>query len=91
MANLEKPGYFDHDAWNTMETRGMTLFMGLPGPMPALDAWDAMVATSRRMAELLHMDMLDAKREIFTRQREGEIREELRDLRTCRKRTAGER
>ena len=57
MANLEKPGHFDKHAWPTLETRGMTLFMGLPGPMPALDAWDAMVATARRMAELLHLDV----------------------------------
>lgn len=78
LANLTKPGYFDRNAWNTMETRGVTLFMTLPGPLNALDAWDAMLATSRRLAELLHMDLLDAKREIFTRQREGEIREELR-------------
>ena len=80
LANLENPGTFDKDSWPTLETRGMTLFLGLPGPMPALDAWDAMVATSRRMAELLHLDVLDQNREIFTRQREGEIREELREF-----------
>lgn len=80
LANLENPGTFDKDSWPTLETRGMTLFLGLPGPMPALDAWDAMVATSRRMAELLHLDVLDQGREHFTRQREGEIREELREF-----------
>lgn len=78
LANLTKPGYFDKNAWNTMETKGVTLFMTLPGPVNALDAWDAMLAAGRRFAELLHMDLLDVKREIFTRQREGEIREELR-------------
>ena len=78
LANLTKPGYFDKNAWNTMETKGVTLFLTLPGPVNALDAWDAMLAASRRFAELLHMDLLDANREIFTRQREGEIREELR-------------
>ncbi len=78
MANLEKPGDFDRNNWPTLETRGMTLFLGLPGPMPALDAWDAMVAAARRMAELLHLDILDQAREPFTRLREGEVREELR-------------
>jgi len=78
MANLEKPGHFEKGSWPTLETKGMTLFMGLPGPMPALDAWDALVATARRMAELLHLDVLDQERAHFTRQREGEIREELR-------------
>ncbi len=78
MANLEQPGTFSPDSWATLSARGMTLFMGLPGPLSALDAWDATVATARRMAELLHLDVLDDRREHFSRQREGEIREELR-------------
>jgi cell division protein ZipA len=80
MANLENPGHFDPDEWPSFSTPGMTLFMGLPGPMPALDAWDALVANARRISELLHLDMLDGERNVFTRQREGEIREELREF-----------
>jgi cell division protein ZipA len=79
MANLTKPGYFDKSSWNTFETIGVTMFMTLPGPIPALDAWDAMLATSRRVAELLHADLLDDAHSTFTRQREGQIREELRE------------
>jgi cell division protein ZipA len=79
MANLTKPGSFDKNAWNTLETNGVTMFMTLPGPLGALDAWDAMLVTSRRIAELLHADLLDETQSIFTRQREGQIREELRD------------
>lgn len=79
MANLTKPGSFDKNAWNTMEIRGVTMFMTLPGPRNALDAWDSMLATSRRMAELLHADLLDDKHEIFTRQRSMVIKEELRE------------
>lgn len=79
LANLTKPGWFDKNAWNTMETKGVTLFMALPGPLGALDAWDSMLATARRIAEVLHMDLLDSEREVFTREREGQIREELRE------------
>lgn len=78
MANLTKPGYFDKTAWNTFETIGVTLFMTLPGPMPPLDAWDALLATARRISELMHTDLLDESHSTFTRQREGQIREELR-------------
>lgn len=78
MANLTQPGWFDKSGWNTFETKGVALFMTLPGPLDALDAWDAMLATARRLAELLHADLLDDAREVFTRQREGQIREELR-------------
>lgn len=78
MADLTRPGTFNKDAWNTFETHGVTLFMGLPGPLGALDAWDAMLATGRRMAEVLHLDLLNQEREPFTRQHEGQVREELR-------------
>ena len=79
MANLTKPGSFDKSAWNTMEIHGVTMFMTLPGPRNALDAWDSMLATSRRLAELLHADLLDDQHEVFTRQRSMQIKEELRE------------
>jgi cell division protein ZipA len=79
MANLTKPGSFDKNAWNTMEIHGVTMFMTLPGPRNALDAWDSMLATSRRLAELLHADLLDDQHKVFTRQRSMQIKEELRE------------
>ena len=79
MANLIKPGTFDKTAWNTMEVKGVTMFMTLPGPRNALDAWDSMLATSRRLAELLHADLLDDSHSTFTRQRSMQIKEELRE------------
>jgi cell division protein ZipA len=79
MANLTKPGSFDKSAWNTIEIKGVTMFMTLPGPRNALDAWDSMLATSRRLAELLHADLLDDAHEVFTRQRSLQIKEELRE------------
>jgi FtsZ-interacting cell division protein ZipA len=47
--------------------------------MNALDAWDSMLATSRRLAELLHADLLDDTQSVFTRQRSLQIKEDLRD------------
>lgn len=79
MANAAKPGYFERDEWNTFETSGVVLFLTLPAPVNALDAWDAMLATGRRMAEVLHAELLDEERNPFTRQREAEVREEMRN------------
>lgn len=79
MANLTKPGTFDKTAWNTIEIKGVTMFMMLPGPKNALDAWDSMLATSRRLAELLRADLLDDTQSVFTRQRSLQIKEELRE------------
>jgi len=79
LANAAKPGHFERDEWNTFETSGVVLFLTLPGPQHALDTWDAMLATGRRMAEILQADLLDEERSPFTRQREAQIREEMRD------------
>ena len=79
LANAAKPGNFERDEWNSFETTGVVLFLTLPGPMQALDAWDSMLATARRMAEILHAELLDDERNPFTRQREAQLREEMRD------------
>ena len=79
MANLTPPGHFDSSAWNVFDTPGVALFATLPGPVSALDAWDAMLATGRRIAELLDADLLDEARCELTRQRIAQMREELRE------------
>ncbi|MGY6554553.1 MAG: cell division protein ZipA [Wenzhouxiangella sp.] len=79
MANLSPPGHFDSTAWNVFDTPGVTLFATLPGPLSALDAWDAMLATGSRIAELLEADLLDDAKCLLTRQRIGQIREEMRE------------
>lgn len=79
LANAAKPGHFERDEWNTFETSGVVLFMTLPAPIHALDAWDAMLATARRIGEILQADMLDEERSPFTRQREAQTREEMRE------------
>jgi len=79
LANAAKPGHFERDEWNTFETTGVALFMALPGPVNALDAWDSMLATARRMSEILNAELLDEERGHFTRQREAQVREEMRE------------
>lgn len=78
MANAVAPGFFDKEAWNTFETSGVALFMTLPGPLLALDAWDSMLATGRRVAELLQAEIRDSDQVPFTRQQEARTREEMR-------------
>lgn len=79
LANAAKPGHFDRMAWHEFETGALVLFTTLPNPMSALDAWDSMLATARRMAEILNADLQDEKHHPFTRRREAQIREEMRD------------
>ncbi len=78
MANLTAPGYFDRTAWNLFETQGVTLFMTLPGPTSALVAWDSMLATAERLAELLKAEVQDQQRQALTRQTIAHQREAMR-------------
>lgn len=80
MANITRPGSFDPAGWNLFETPGVTLFMTLPGPVSALDAWDAMLATGRRLSELLDAELLDDSKSLLTRQKVARIRESMREF-----------
>jgi cell division protein ZipA len=78
MANAAKPGFFDKDAWNEFETGGLVVFLTLPCPILALDAWDTFLASTRRMSEILGAELNDENHQPLTRQSEGKIREEMR-------------
>jgi cell division protein ZipA len=78
MANMIKPGNFDMRRVDELRTPGVSFFMTLPGPLPALDAWDAMLPTAQRLAELLDGSVLDEERNALGRQGVAHIRDELR-------------
>ena len=78
VANLVKPGNFDMARVATLQTPGLSFFMALPGPINALDAWEAMLPTAQRLAELLDGLVLDEERNALGRQRIAHIRDELR-------------
>ncbi|SRR5579883_133104 len=78
MANMVKPGTFDMSRIDELQTPGLSFFMTLPGPLSALDAWDAMLPTAQRMAELLGGNVLDEERNALGRQRIAVLRDELR-------------
>ncbi|MGA9421687.1 MAG: cell division protein ZipA [Rhodanobacteraceae bacterium] len=78
MANMIKPGSFDMARLAEIRTPGVSLFMTLPGPLPALDAWDTMLPTAQRLAELLDAVVLDEGRNTLGRQRIAHVRDELR-------------
>ena len=80
LANGIKPGTFDPATWNLFETPMLTLFYSLPGQYGALDAWDAMLPTATRLAELLGMAVLDSQQMPLSRERIAELREELRNF-----------
>ncbi len=78
VANMLKPGNFDLSRLDALRTPGVSFFMTLPAPMAALDAWDAMLPTAQRLAELLDGHVLDEERNALGRQCIAHIRDQLR-------------
>ncbi|PJK06310.1 cell division protein ZipA [Lysobacteraceae bacterium NML95-0200] len=78
VANIMKPGSFDMNEIQTLETPAIAFFLTLPAPVSALEAWESMEPAAQRMAELLDAIVLDEERNALGRQRIMNIREELR-------------
>jgi cell division protein ZipA len=78
VANIMKPGSFEMASIQSMETPAIAFFLTLPAPVAALDAWETMLPTAQRMAELLDGVVLDESRNALGRQRIAHIRDELR-------------
>jgi cell division protein ZipA len=78
VANIMKPGNFDMTNIQSMETPAIAFFLTLPASVAALDAWETMLPTAQRMAELLDGVVLDESRNALGRQRIAHIRDELR-------------
>jgi cell division protein ZipA len=78
VANMLKPGNFDLGRLDALRTPGVSFFMTLPGPLPALDGWDTMLPTAQRLAELLDGLVLDEERNALGRQGIAHIRDQLR-------------
>ncbi len=78
VANMLKPGSFDLTHLDNLHTPGVSFFMTLPAPLPALDAWDALLPTAQRLAELLDGQVLDEERNALGRQCIAHIRDQLR-------------
>ncbi len=78
VANIMKPGSFDMADIQALETPAIAFFLTLPAPVSALDAWETMLPTAQRMAELLDGVVLDESRNALGRQRIAHIRDELR-------------
>ncbi len=77
VASLTEPGSFDLTRLRNDSFPGVSLFMGLPGPMDGVAAFDAMVATARSIAAQLEGDLVDEQGSTLSIQRERYLREEV--------------
>lgn len=77
VANLVEPGTFSPEDMDASETRGISLFMRLPGPVPSLSAFDDFSDTAWKLAKQLGGELRDESRRIVTRQSLDQMRESL--------------
>jgi len=68
LANALKPGTFDLDDMTSFETKGISLFMTLPGPDKPTKAYQIMLDTAQHLATELEGQLLDSSRNSLTQQ-----------------------
>jgi cell division protein ZipA len=80
MANSFNPGVFDPEALLHERIHGLTLFMSLPGPLKAMDAFEAMTEMASVIARNLGGDVHDETHSIMALQTIEHNRQQVRDF-----------
>lgn len=79
-ANILEPGIFDKLQLEHTETPGLCLFMRLPGVVDGNVAFELMLNTGRRLAELLGGELRDDTRSVVTAQTITHLRDKLNEF-----------
>ena len=66
VASLLKPGLLDPADAANFSTPGLSIFMVLPGPLPAMTAYREMLTTAQQLAESLNASVYDMRRQPLT-------------------------
>jgi len=72
MANIVKPGTFDLNSMQSFQTPGVSFFMIMPlkvtSHVSAMDVFDKMLASAKRLAQNLNGELKDERRSVMTGQ-----------------------
>lgn len=66
VANIHEPGTFDLNNMDEFQTDGLVMFMELPAPIDPAVAFEHMLSTAQRLAEILKGHVRDERREYLT-------------------------
>ncbi len=66
VASLLKPGFIDPADEDSFSTPGLSMFMVLPGPLPAISTFREMLATAQSLAKSLNASVYDMRRQPLT-------------------------
>lgn len=76
-ASLVEPGSFDLANIKEQEIPGISVFMIIPGPIDAAEAFDLMMQAARALTQTMDAEMLDESGSTLSIQRERYMREEI--------------
>jgi len=76
-ASLVEPGSFDLKNIKDQEIPGISMFMIIPGPLDAAEAFDLMMQSARALTQGLDGELLDESGSSLSIQRERYMREEV--------------
>ena len=87
LANIVEPGTFDEEHMRTFETPGLVLYLHLPAPIEAREAFSTLVKKGRKLAEVLEGQLCDETRSVLTNQTIGHLKEKVEAFRFKQKMT----
>ena len=87
LANIVEPGTFDDEGLSTFDTPGLVLYLHLPAPIEARDAFSMLIDKGRELSALLFGDMCDETRSILTNQTISHLKEKVEAYRFKQKMT----
>jgi len=76
-ASLVEPGSFDLANIKEQEIPGISIFMIIPGPIDAAEAFDLMMQAARALTQAVDAELLDESGSTLSIQRERYMREEI--------------
>lgn len=77
VASLTRPGTFDPKVMDSHRYAGLNLFAVLPGPLPAAQAFEALLAVAANLNERLHGEVQDERGDQLSDERIAELRAAL--------------
>ncbi|MGD8785171.1 MAG: cell division protein ZipA C-terminal FtsZ-binding domain-containing protein [Thioalkalispiraceae bacterium] len=87
LANIIEPGTFTEQALPTLETPGLVLYLHLPAPIEAREAFSLLIEKGQELANYLEADLCDETRSVLTNQTIGHLKEKVEAYRFKQKMT----
>ena len=88
LANIVEPGTFEENhLMGTFDTPGLVLYLHLPAPIEAREAFSILIEKGRKLAEVLEGDLCDETRSVLTNQTIGHLKEKVEAYRFKQKMT----